>query len=179
MITNYIVSFFYLLGEWGFVILFLYGLFFLRFQINYLSFFVIGLLFNSILNMFLKAWWKQPRPSSTTDLKNLLAKYGLPFCYKYGFTSDEFAMPSGHSQNVAFILSYLYFTNSSRVSVYAYLLGLLVIFHRFLFGFHTVNQIMVGILFGLVVSYCFYYISKRKIIGFLKNKKDDNYFGLL
>jgi membrane-associated phospholipid phosphatase len=179
MISKLLVSLFYLVGEWGFVLLFFWGLFLLRFQPNYMTFFVIGLLLNTIFNMFLKAWLKEPRPSNNTDLKNLLSKHGLPFCYDYGFTSDEFGMPSGHSQNIAFILTYLHAVLGKNVPWYTDVLGLLVLINRLAFNFHTWQQILVGLFIGSLVAYGFYYISKRKIIGFLKEKKDDNYFGLL
>lgn len=178
MISNSIVCAFYLLGEWGFVILCLYAIFFLKGSPNYLVYFVVGLVLNTILNMFLKSILRQPRPYTENQLKNILSKYGFPFCFQYKFTSDLFGMPSGHAQNTAFIVMFLYLVSKQNVHWIVLLFAALVLWNRIFFGYHSVSQVLVGVLIGSIVSIVFFNIAKRKIIGFLKEKKDDNFFGI-
>lgn len=171
------ISFFFLLGEWSVIVLFFVGLFLLWNQKNYMSFFVIGFILNFILNMFLKAIIKQPRPSTSDDLKRLLEKYGLPFAYQYKLTSDLFGFPSGHAQVTFFTLTYLYLVDKQNIQWPLILLTLLILLNRYIFQFHDFTQLFVGILCGIFVAWIFYKLSRRGLTGRLREKKDDNFYG--
>ncbi len=177
MVVEMLKSAFYLLGEWGIFLLFLIAVFQLWHSTNFLAYFIVGFVINVIINTFLKALFKQPRPSNVKDLKGLLEKHGIPFCYQFGFTSDLFGMPSGHAQTVAFVFVYLFLMDKTSINIYIILLCMIILGHRVYFQYHTVAQVFVGLLSGSLVAYVFYSICRRKLTGKLIMKKDDNFFG--
>ena len=177
MIIEFFKSALYLLGEWGIFILFFIAAFQLRHTANFLAYFIVGFVINIIINTFLKAFIKQPRPSNIQDLKHILEKHGIPFCYQYGFTSDLFGMPSGHAQTVAFIFAYLFFTDRTSINIYIIVLSLLGLFNRIYFQYHTVAQVAVGLLVGSLVAYVFFCVCRRKLTGKVVQKKDDYFYG--
>lgn len=173
-----IISLFFLLGEWSVVIIFFLSCFLLRHQANYLTFFIIGFVLNLIFNMFLKSMIKQPRPSTSDDLRRLLEKYGLPFAYNYKLTSDLLGMPSGHAQTSTFCLAFLYFVDAKQIHGLLYVFVLLTLWNRIFFVFHTILQVIVGCLLGVGVAGIFYKIARRGLTGRLTVKKDDSFFGI-
>lgn len=177
-IIKAIISLFFLLGEWSVVIIFFLSCFLLRHQVNYLTFFIIGFVLNIILNMFLKSVFKQPRPSTSDDLRRLLEKHGLPFAYHYKLTSDLFGMPSGHAETMMFCLAFLYFVDAKQIHGLLYVFVLLTLWNRLFFEFHTVLQVIVGSLLGVGVACIFYKLARRGLTGRLTIKKDDNFFGI-
>jgi membrane-associated phospholipid phosphatase len=177
-IIKAIISLFFLLGEWSIIIIFFLSCFLLRYQANYLIFFIVGFVLNLILNMFLKSMIKQPRPSTSDDLRRLLEKHGLPFAYRYKLTSDSFGMPSGHAETTMFCLAFLYFVDAKQIHGLLYVLVLLILWNRLFFEFHTILQVIVGSLIGVAVAWIFYKLARRGLTGRLTMRKDDNFFGI-
>lgn len=177
--TSNIISVFFLLGEWGPVLLIGISLLLLiKNNYNtYIFYFILGILFDVILNVFLKAIMKQPRPNTQSDLKRLLEKEGIPFCYEYGLTTESFGMPSGHSQAVAYNLIFLYLVLPfHRVPWIMYVLSIIILLNRLYFQFHYPSQVIVGLFIGCCTGYFFYFLAKRKLMGSLHKKTDDFYF---
>ena len=177
-LSKIFVSLFFLLGEWSVVIIFFLSCFLLRQQANYLIFFIVGIVLNVILNMFLKSMIKQPRPSTSDDLRRLLEKHGLPFAYRYKLTSDLFGMPSGHAEITMFCLAFLYFVDAKQIHGLLYVFVLLTLWNRLFFEFHTILQVIVGSCIGIATAWIFYKIARRGLTGRLRVKKDDNFFGI-
>jgi len=108
--------------------------------------FYIGLMLNSLFNQTLKPFFKSPRPSS--PIKFLANEKMIQGSNQYGF-------PSGHSQNVFFALTYLYFT---IYEFYPWIfiggtIGIATIYERWAFRNHTVVQLLAGAFVGSLFAY--------------------------
>ena len=108
-------------------------------------FYVVFFLFSGYLNTLLKNYVKQPRPSAPKK-----------FLYSEHFSRAEtvYGMPSGHSQNVFFSLTYLYLT--VKDSIYWIQIGLvlaaLMVYERWTYHNHTFLQLIAGAAFGVLLG---------------------------
>lgn len=118
-----------------------------------LSFYTCGLVLNSILNSILKKVIQQPRPlrgNKTLELKQASLKYALPF--------DLYGMPSGHAQMAFFTTMFMYLSTSSTNLFYLYsIFSLFICYQRVAFGYHTISQVILGLIIGSIFSYYVYY----------------------
>jgi len=103
--------------------------------------FIIG----GIINLFLKNITKQSRPN---DLSHL----GIGYYY---------GMPSGHAQfstfNIVILLYILCSIELKKLYKYLFIIagGLIMIitgYHRVYFGYHTINQVLVGTVVGFSLA---------------------------
>ena len=158
------------LGLYAPLIQFFSSLFFLRNKFIYLRVYLMGFIFNNILNWLLKLAIKEPRP--TKDDKSLkIAIYNS--IERVGF--DKFGMPSGKAQNCAFNLAYIYMTLNDPLITGIYLiLTFISMYQRYLHFNHTVLQLAVGFGIGIVVGYAFYIIGHKYITGNIKQRPDDD-----
>jgi membrane-associated phospholipid phosphatase len=108
----------------------------------YIAFF----LFSGYVNTLLKGEIKQPRPD-----------HPKKFLYSEHFSRAHavYGMPSGHSQNVFFSLTYLYLT--ARDGIYWMQIGLvlaaLMVYERWTFHNHTLMQLFAGALVGIALGF--------------------------
>jgi hypothetical protein len=79
---------------------------------------------------------------------------------------ESWGMPSGHAQSMAFattyLILYLYYTKNKNISVFSsllILLSLLVMFQRINSKCHSVLQVIIGTVFGVVLGYISYRLS--------------------
>ena len=115
---------------------------------DYSTFYALGgQLLNLLLNKVLKKLIDEPRPSDNNDI------------------SDS-GMPSNHSQFIGYFVVYysiqfLFNTNGNKTlsvqykylySFYLFVLGVLVCFSRLYLGYHTIDQVLVGVGVGTVVA---------------------------
>ena len=158
------------LGLYAPLIQFFSSLFFLRNKFIYLRVYLFGFVFNNILNVLLKLAIKEPRP--TKDVKALeIAIYNS--VDRIGF--DKFGMPSGHAQNCAFNLAYIYMTLNDPLITGIYLiLTFISMYQRYSYFNHTALQLVVGFSIGIAVGYGFYIIGYKYITGNIKQRPDDN-----
>jgi len=107
----------------------------------YLKYLFIG----GVINLILKHIIREPRPMD-------MNRFGLG--YKYG-------MPSGHTQFIVFninILLYLLYSIGLKKNIllWAIIVGFFTIiitgYHRVYFGYHTLNQTLIGGIIGLILS---------------------------
>ena len=164
--------FFYLIDLIGYLgpqILLIISIFVLYLKQNYLFYYIIGLLLNSIINFILKTIIQQPRPSEDLNIFNIAKTHGK----RYGF--DYYGMPSGHAQSAFFstIFVYLVLKNTYLTSFYL-LISLMTLFQRVKYKNHTTMQVIFGSFFGLLFGYLSYIIAGDQIRGKIKSKKDDN-----
>jgi membrane-associated phospholipid phosphatase len=54
------------------------------------------------------------------------------------------------------------------------LFSLLIVSQRVIFNFHTILQVIVGVIIGSLFAYFVYYLAREKIKGHITEKKDDN-----
>jgi membrane-associated phospholipid phosphatase len=127
-----------------------------------LLFYIIGINISWILNKLLKPLIKDKRPND--PIKFLNSEHFVK-------TSNAYGMPSGHSQNVFFSVTYLYLTTKQLYWTFiGLIIGILTIFERWYFHNHTIRQLIVGAILGCILAYLMVLV-KDKTIFFLKNTK--------
>lgn len=157
------------IGLYSPIILFILSLFLLRNMATYLQFFVFGFILNNILNIILKLFIKEPRP--TQDQKSI--EIGVVNGARIGF--DKFGMPSGHGQNCGYCLAFITMTlNNPFITAIYSVITVISLFQRYLYNNHTILQLLVGILVGVGFGYLTYIIGHNFIMGNINMKKDDN-----
>ena len=158
------------IGLYAPIILFCLSIFLLRNMRKYLSFFVVGFIFNNILNIVLKLLIKEPRP--TTDQKAI--EIGIVNGARIGF--DKFGMPSGHAQNCGYCLAFIIMTLNNPFITTLYLsISTISLLQRYLYNNHTILQLIIGFIIGTLFAYLTYNIANKYIMGNIKMKKDDKF----
>ncbi len=161
LLTSYI-------GLYAPIILFILSLLLLRNMKRYLQFFLVGFIFNNFLNILLKLLIKQPRP--TNDQKAI--EIGVVNNARIGF--DKFGMPSGHAQNCGFCLSFITMAlNNPLITIIYSLISFISLIQRYMYNNHTILQLMIGFIIGLLIGYMTYIIGSKYIVGKITMKKDD------
>lgn len=160
------------IGGHGPLILFFLSLFMLKNKPNGLYYYLIGWVLNFILNITLKGLIQQPRPIDNQDIFKIALNH-----YKKHNTIipfDVFGMPSGHAQSVMYstIFVHLMLKNSKLTLLYL-IISIITISQRINELHHTIFQVLVGSLVGLVFGYFIFYLYRQKMMGNLSLKKDD------
>ena len=90
---------------------------------------------------------------------------------------DKFGMPSGHAQNCGFSLAFitLVFNNPFITTIYL-IISLISIMQRYIYNNHTVLQLIIGFIIGLIAGYITYLFGSKHIMGNIKTKKDDYFY---
>lgn len=159
------------IGIFAPIILFLLSLLFLRNKNIYLIFFIVGTILNNILNIILKYAIKEPRPLE--NRKNIEIAIANNFDVNFHY----FGMPSGHAQNCAFSLFFIFFTLKNYYITTLYLiLSVISMSERYIYNKHTILQIIVGFIIGGCFAGLIYFISHKYIKGSIKMKLDDYAF---
>ena len=160
--------FFDYIGYYAPVILFILSLFFLRNMTRYLKFFVSGFILNNVLNIILKLCIKEARP--TEDQKQI--EIAISNGARIGF--DKYGMPSGHAQNCAYCLFFIFMTIGNPFITTIYLLiTLIALLQRHLYNNHTFLQLIIGLFIGSGFGYLTYLFGNKFIVGNIKMKRDD------
>jgi membrane-associated phospholipid phosphatase len=163
------------IGHYGPGILIFLSLFLLWNHQNLFFYYIVGILFDSVLNIILKGLIQQPRPNFNSREFNLLLKNNKRFIFEDGIPYDIFGMPSGHSSSVIFSTFFVYFALRKTNWLYLYLLiSAITISERVINNHHTIYQVLVGTFVGLFVAYLFYEFAENKIKGRIREKKDDD-----
>ena len=160
------------IGSNGPLILFIASVYLLRNSQNGLYYYIIGSILNTILNVVLKGIFQQPRPIYDKDLFKVALNYNKK--HQFMIPSNIYGMPSGHAQSVFYstIFIYLMFKNSN-ITIFYLLISLITLFQRIEELWHTVFQVIIGSLIGLIFGYFIFYMYQQKMMGSLKLKKDD------
>ena len=157
------------IGYYAPIILFMLSLFLLRNLKTYLYVFVSGFILNNILNIILKLFIKEPRPSK--DQKAI--EIGVVNGARIGF--DKFGMPSGHAQNCGYFIAFITMAlNNPFISTLYLLISVISLFQRYLFNNHSALQLVIGFSIGFGFGLLLYQLGAKYIMGNIKMKKDDN-----
>jgi len=159
------------IGFFAPVILFMFSVLLLRHMSNYLLFYIAGTILNNILNIILKMIIKEPRPSKDQKFIEIGVTNGAIISF------DKFGMPSGHAQNCGFSLAFitLVFNNPFITTIYL-IISLISIMQRYIYNNHTVLQLIIGFIIGLIAGYITYLFGSKHIMGNIKTKKDDYFY---
>jgi membrane-associated phospholipid phosphatase len=146
-------TFFWAIGFFGWQIAVVYTTCILYLiDIKYSILFFIGFLLSRLLNKLIKKVYYSPRPK---------------ICNKF-LASDKCiigtnGMPSGHAQSTIFSLTIAYlFTHKYLYPSIA--LFLITITQRIVYNNHTLIQLFIGSIIGIVLGICFYTIIKKQFI---------------
>jgi membrane-associated phospholipid phosphatase len=162
------------IGSNGPGILIFLSLFLLRNHENLFFYYIVGTLIDSILNIILKGFIQQPRPSFNSKEFDLALKNNKRFIFKDGIPYDIFGMPSGHSSSVIFSTFFVYFALRKTNWLYLYLfISFITMSQRVIYKHHTITQVFVGVFVGVLTAYLFYQLAEKKIKGRIREKKDD------
>jgi membrane-associated phospholipid phosphatase len=166
---------FYKCGEFGPFILFIISCFLLRNKETLLYYYNIGFFLDNIINIVLKGIFQQPRPSQDIKQFNLAINNGKRFIFKDGVPFDIYGMPSGHAQSSFYstIFIYLSFKNNNILFMYI-VVCIIILSQRVVYKFHSILQVIIGSIIGLLLGYYGYYISQQNLIGIIREKPDDN-----
>jgi len=165
---------FYKCGTYGPLILFIFSCYLLRYKETLLYYYNMGFFLDNILNIVLKGFFQQPRPSEDMKQFNIAINSGKRFIFKDGVPFDIFGMPSGHAQSSIFSTVYIYFALKNVNILYLYLfLSLVTISQRVVFKFHTILQVMIGSIVGALLGYYIYYLSQQSLKGSIRERIDD------
>lgn len=106
---------------------------------------------NSVINKVAKSILKQPRPHDGESIMN------------ENYAGEEiYGMPSGHAQSVFSSLTFLYLVKGSPAWLFGELfIAGLTVYQRWKYRRHTVEQLGVGSVLGVVVAYVGYYVTKQ------------------
>ena len=163
-------------GTYGPIILIFLSMYLLWNKQNLFFYYTVGIFVDAVLNLILKAFFLQPRPSVDEKTFDLALRHGKRFLFKDGIPYDIFGMPSGHSQSAFFSTTFIYLAlrKNDNPMFYTYLvISLLIMIQRVMYNHHTIFQVCVGASVGSCVGYLFYYIASQKIKGQIREKVDD------
>lgn len=157
------------LGYFGPFLLFFFSIILIKKRTIVFNYYIIGYFFNIILNIFLKWIIKEPRPTESKELINILKNNN-----KY-IHFDKYGMPSGHAELVFYSTFFIYIlTNNIYYFIFCLIISFITIYQRVETKSHSVLQVFVGSIIGIIMAYLFFHFSEKKIKGILKHKKDDN-----
>ena len=164
----------YFLGGYGPIILFFLSIILLYSRKEgkkLLWIYGIVSILNVVLNIVLKLMIQLPRPMSEEDRKifELAKDKGKIFPF------NTYGMPSGHMQYCMFSLVFISYTlQSPWISLFYLIISIITMYHRVEYKYHTILQVIVGSIIGILVGYVTYLYSKRYITGEINKKEDDN-----
>jgi membrane-associated phospholipid phosphatase len=143
------------------VIFFTGSLFLLSRHMYHLVGFLLGYVGCFLINLFLKWMFLQPRPS--TDLAFFKVSVSREKNRNNPIWIMNYcAMPSGHAQFAGFALVYVILsTHSWRVWTFMTLLTLVTCVQRIVTQAHTLLQVLVGLLIGMVWGWICYATMMR------------------
>jgi membrane-associated phospholipid phosphatase len=145
---NYI-DFIYAIGYFGEYITFLITCALIFNQHIYFIFYIIFFILNRVINQYVKQIFKGERP-----------KHPVKFLESDQFTKKKFGMPSGHSQLTFFSIVYGYLVINQFIpwTLLLLIIGFIVMYERYIFRNHTINQLIYGSLFGSAIGLLCYSI---------------------
>jgi len=172
---TYSMNIYYEIGSHGPVILMFLSIYLLSNKSNLLFYYLIGYIIEIILNIVLKGIIKEPRPCFNNKEFNLAVKNNKRFVFKDGLPFDLFGMPSGHASSVMFSTIFVYLALRKTNWLYVYLLiSAITISQRFVYKYHTISQLIVGVFVGSLFSYLMFQLAEKKLKGLIREKPDDN-----
>ena len=143
---------FEVLGFYSVYINFVIGFINLLNQPKYLSSYLVFTIINVIINKILKNEIREPRPING---KNITDDENYEGIEKYG-------MPSGHAQLTFFLTTYLYLVkNSIYILLFELFITILGLYQRWKYNRHTINQLFIGSILGIIIAYLSVDITNR------------------
>lgn len=115
---------------------------------KYLFLYIVFLFLNNEFNKILKLIFREKRPDNPIYFSPIEKYTG----------AQVFGMPSGHAASVGYSLLYLYLLTGPSYMVYTIgFIAALTCIQRWKYRRHTIEQIVIGLFFGMCVAYVLLY----------------------
>jgi len=150
----------------GDTIMFGLSLLLLRNKKYYLIFYLGGFLVNTILNMLVKVFIKEPKVNALKHPLEIAVANGFPV------SIEAFGMPSTFYQQYGYNIAYLWFVFQEPYTVAVYLVASIGLLYKF--TQHTMLQVGTGFVIGLIVGYLVYILASRYITGNIDGKPEED-----
>ena len=125
----------------------------------YLYGYIIGYIISMFVNNILKELIKEPRPSEDKSLYYAKLSYSINL-----LRAQEYGMPSGHAQELFYSLIYLVLVMKSQyILVPELLIIIYCLYERLVQEYHTLKQLVVGSIVGIMMGYVVYKIVNAVI----------------
>ena len=172
---NIFMQWFDIIGSYGEIIVFSLSNYLLWNYSNSYFYYNIGWFINVLINIIIKGFLQQPRPNEDLVKFELALKHGKRFIFKNGIPYDLFGMPSAHSQTCFFSTIFIYFTFRKMNILFLYLLmSTIIASQRVVFEHHTLLQVIIGSVLGIIFGYVVYYFTQEKLKNVIREKPDDD-----
>ena len=169
IILNSIIRKIDYIGYLGPMILLVLSIFLLINKATLLTSYIFGFVMSVIINSILKYIIKQPRPSEDLSIYNASIAHGKRVSF------DKYGMPSGHATGVFYSTAFIFFAlKNPYISLIYLIISINTAYQRVKYKNHTILQVMIGAIVGAITGYIAYLFAKKKLVGLLKFKKDDN-----
>ena len=133
-----------------------------------LFYFILGATINIASNFFLKGFFKEPRPIGNHKIIQLAINNGK----RLG--SQVYGMPSGHAQTAFYCAAFIFLSLKNwKIAAFYVILSLFTCYQRYIYKEHTLWQLFVGALVGLVMGSIAFKCAKKKKMGILLSKMED------
>lgn len=169
---------FYQIGNNGPLILIITNLVLLRKKSTFFVYYLIGYVFNILLNQCLKIFFFQPRPSVDQKVFDLAMKQIKNVNSFTNLISYDavLGMPSGHAQGIFYSTTFIFLvlTPISNNIIFFYIfITFITVFQRVYYKFHTIGQIFVGAFIGIGYAYCLFLFANNQKKGILKERAEE------
>jgi len=116
--------------------------------------YLVFLMINKIINKILKLLIKQPRPNHGKSIIENEDRFYVGI--------EQYGMPSGHMQSCFYSLTYLYLVKQSpTITIVEMFITSLTFYQRWKYNRHTIEQLCVGSVVGILVGYLSFIIVNR------------------
>ena len=161
----------FIVGEYSYLILIITTLTLLYNKPTLYSYYIIGIIINSCLNITLKLIIREPRP---LPLKKVTHNDNGAFVDLTHF--HTYGMPSGHTQITFFSTMYVWLAcKNVKITLFYLAVSLITLYQRVKYNMHTIFQVIVGSIIGTLMGAFTFLLFKKKIVGLLHFKSDDNF----
>ena len=139
------------IGYFGPIILALMNVYYLFYRKTYLYAYIIFLFVNQYINKGIKYFVKEPRPQNQIPFLSKIDKIGI----------EKYGMPSGHAQSIFYSTTFLYLTTlSSYLLIISLFFCAVTIYQRYIYRRHTLKQLTIGSLIGIIIGYTVFKFTK-------------------
>jgi membrane-associated phospholipid phosphatase len=149
------------IGYYGPYILFLLSLLFVFPQKILFLYTILGFIANQSINSTFKHVFKQERPSNTF-VHFTPSGHIVDIPVNKMSDTDKYGMPSGHSQTVWFLTTFLYLAlKTTWITLLFASIACITSIQRVVYKNHTFTQVFVGACFGIIFAYFYYHLFRK------------------
>jgi membrane-associated phospholipid phosphatase len=156
------------IGFYGPKLLVMIDVFFLSDQLLYLFAYLIFRVVNSIVNKYLKLFFREHRPKNQIH-------YTIFDKPSFRGETSHYGMPSGHAQHSFYSISFLYLATNSKFALFlSIFIAACSGYQRWKYNKHSLTQLLVGTMIGIIMGYVAYYTVEK----YMNEENMNIYFNL-